>query len=232
MAGKPKPAFFIVVILIVLGLVGFALYRMGILAPKGKDKKVAKIDKKALDKIKGKKKGKTARRRGPRQERADHGQGVQIRLLGQAAAGQGRQSNYKKLDKARTVKFSRSTSGPAGPRFIFANNGLKPGKVWKDGNGKPFKLELVLIDDPVKMRDAYAAGEGAHRLGNPRHGAAVHGGAAQGLAHLAAHLSAGRLVQRRRRHRRSQHQVASTSCAARPSRWRRTRRPSTSCLTR
>jgi hypothetical protein len=66
MAGKPKPAFFVIVgHLVVLGLVGFALYRAGILAPKGKDKKVGKIDKKALDKIKGKRRARRRRRRGP-----------------------------------------------------------------------------------------------------------------------------------------------------------------------
>ena len=42
--------------------------------------------------------------------------------------------------------------------IIFANNGFKPGKVWKTPGGKDFKVELVLIDDPVAMRDAYAAG--------------------------------------------------------------------------
>jgi ABC-type nitrate/sulfonate/bicarbonate transport system substrate-binding protein len=42
--------------------------------------------------------------------------------------------------------------------IIYANAGFKPGKVWKDAAGKPFKVELVLIDDPVAMRDAFAAG--------------------------------------------------------------------------
>jgi NitT/TauT family transport system substrate-binding protein len=42
---------------------------------------------------------------------------------------------------------------------IVANNGFKPGKLWKAPGGKTFKLELVLIDDPVAMRDAYASGK-------------------------------------------------------------------------
>jgi Outer membrane protein and related peptidoglycan-associated (lipo)proteins len=43
--------------------------------------------------------------------------------------------------------------------LILANNGMKPGKQWIDGNGKPFKLDLVLIDDPIAMRDAFASGK-------------------------------------------------------------------------
>ncbi|MEO8452795.1 MAG: phosphate ABC transporter substrate-binding/OmpA family protein, partial [Gemmatimonadota bacterium] len=36
--------------------------------------------------------------------------------------------------------------------------GFKAGKLWKGPGGKDFSVELVLIDDPVAMRDAYAAG--------------------------------------------------------------------------
>ncbi len=36
MAGKPKPAFFVAVALVILGLLLFALYRADILAPKPK----------------------------------------------------------------------------------------------------------------------------------------------------------------------------------------------------
>ena len=42
--------------------------------------------------------------------------------------------------------------------IILANNGFKAGKIWKTPGGKDFKVELTLIDDPVAMRDAYAAG--------------------------------------------------------------------------
>jgi NitT/TauT family transport system substrate-binding protein len=42
---------------------------------------------------------------------------------------------------------------------IYANNGFKAAKVWKAPGGKTFKLELVLIDDPIAMRDAYASGK-------------------------------------------------------------------------
>jgi NitT/TauT family transport system substrate-binding protein len=57
-----------------------------------------------------------------------------------------------------TVRFALNVWAGWSP-IILANEGFKPGKVWQAPGGKPFKVELVLIDDPVQMRDAYAAGE-------------------------------------------------------------------------
>jgi NitT/TauT family transport system substrate-binding protein len=57
----------------------------------------------------------------------------------------------------RTVRFAINVWAGWSP-IIYANNGFKPGKVWKSPAGKDFKVELVLVDDPVAMRDAYAAG--------------------------------------------------------------------------
>jgi NitT/TauT family transport system substrate-binding protein len=65
-------------------------------------------------------------------------------------------SSYKPLAD-RTVRFAINVWAGWAP-IIYANNGFKPGKVWKGPNGKDFKVELTLIDDPVAMRDAYAAG--------------------------------------------------------------------------
>src|SRR6185312_5341100 len=65
-------------------------------------------------------------------------------------------SNYKPLAD-RTVRFAMNVWAGWAP-IILANNGFKPGKVWKTADGKGFKLELVLIDDPIAMRDAYASG--------------------------------------------------------------------------
>jgi NitT/TauT family transport system substrate-binding protein len=42
---------------------------------------------------------------------------------------------------------------------ILANNGFAANKTWTAPGGKTFKLELVLIDDPIAMRDAYASGK-------------------------------------------------------------------------
>ena len=57
----------------------------------------------------------------------------------------------------QTVRFAINVWAGWSP-IIYANNGFKPGKVWKTPGGKDFKVELVLIDDPVAMRDAFAAG--------------------------------------------------------------------------
>ncbi len=55
------------------------------------------------------------------------------------------------------MRFAINVWAGWGP-IIYANNGFKAGKVWKAPSGKDFKVELVLIDDPIAMRDAYAAG--------------------------------------------------------------------------
>jgi NitT/TauT family transport system substrate-binding protein len=66
-------------------------------------------------------------------------------------------SAYKPLEDD-TIRFALNVWAGWAP-IIRANNGFKPGKLWQTPGGKPFKVELVLIDDPVQMRDAYAAGE-------------------------------------------------------------------------
>ncbi|PYO93524.1 MAG: hypothetical protein DMD58_00055 [Gemmatimonadetes bacterium] len=65
-------------------------------------------------------------------------------------------SNYKPLAN-RTVRIALNVWAGWAP-VIYANGGFKAGKVWHTPNGQDFKVDLVLIDDPVAMRDAYAAG--------------------------------------------------------------------------
>lgn len=67
-------------------------------------------------------------------------------------------SNYTALGEPRTVKFAMNVWAGWAP-IVFANGGAQAGKVWKTPDGKEFRLELVLIDDPVQMANAYAAGE-------------------------------------------------------------------------
>jgi len=65
-------------------------------------------------------------------------------------------SNYKPLAN-RTVRMALNVWAGWAP-VIYANGGFKAGKVWHTPNGQDFKVDLILIDDPVAMRDAYAAG--------------------------------------------------------------------------
>jgi NitT/TauT family transport system substrate-binding protein len=66
-------------------------------------------------------------------------------------------SAYEPL-KDNTVRMALNVWAGWAP-VIFANNGFAAQKVWKAPGGKTFKLELVLIDDPIAMRDAYASGK-------------------------------------------------------------------------
>ncbi|MBI4601749.1 MAG: OmpA family protein [Planctomycetes bacterium] len=66
-------------------------------------------------------------------------------------------SAYKALEND-TLRFALNVWAGWGP-IILANEGFKAGKAWKAPGGKDFKVELILIDNPVAMRDAYAAGE-------------------------------------------------------------------------
>ena len=65
-------------------------------------------------------------------------------------------SSYKPMVN-RTVRVALNVWAGWAP-VIYAKNGFHAGKVWHTAGGQDFKVDLVLIDDPVAMRDAYAAG--------------------------------------------------------------------------
>lgn len=146
MGGQPKAPFYLALGAVVLVLVGFAVYRSDIFAPKGA---------KAPD-------------GGPIEPLAqpveDPSGGGAITTVKEYAFRPAERlpevkgtSAYKPLAD-NTVRFALNVWAGWAP-IILANNGFKPGKVWKTPDGKDFKVELVLIDDPVAMRDAYAGGE-------------------------------------------------------------------------
>lgn len=64
---------------------------------------------------------------------------------------------YKPMQDS-TVRFALNIWAGWAP-IILANEGFKPNKVWKGPDGKDFKVELVLMDNPVEMRQAYAVGD-------------------------------------------------------------------------
>src|SRR5436309_2825547 len=143
--GQPRPAFYVAVLLVVLGLVGLALWRFGAIAPGRQDGRITN------DELKQMKGGAEA----PDSSGITTVKEYKYVPTSRLPEVKGISSYKPMLD--RTVRFAINVWAGWGP-IIYANNGFKPGKVWKAPNGKDFKVELVLIDDPVAMRDAYAAG--------------------------------------------------------------------------
>jgi NitT/TauT family transport system substrate-binding protein len=143
--GQPRPAFYVAVLLVVLGLVGLALWRYGAIGPKSQSGQFS------ADELKKMQTG---------AEAPDSAGITTVKEYNYVAATRLPEvkgiSSYKPMAD-RTVRFGINVWAGWSP-IIYANNGFKPGKTWKAPNGKDFKVELVLIDDPVAMRDAYAAG--------------------------------------------------------------------------
>lgn len=155
MNGQPKPGFYFVVLLVILSLVGYGLYRLKTptstdgpppvtagqddsnggddAPPPASDDSAEAPDTAGITTVK-------EYAYVPSQKLPDV-KGV---------------SNYQAMD-ARTVRFAINVWAGWAP-IVHANGGFKPGKTWQAPGGQPFKVELVLIDDPVAMRDAYAAG--------------------------------------------------------------------------
>ena len=145
--GGPTPLFKVAVAVVVLALIGLGVSRiMGRGSSGGGDEKIS-----ADSLMMGK------------QAEAPDGQGVTTVKEYNYVAGQRLPevrgvSAYKPLSADRTVRMALNVWAGWAP-LIHANNGFRAGKVWQAPGGQPFKLELVLIDDPVAMRDAYAAGD-------------------------------------------------------------------------
>ena len=143
-SGNAKPAFYLAVLAIVIGLVALGLWRFG-----------------ALPGSKGAHSGKPGASEMTSVTEAPDTSGIttakEYKYVPAAKLPpvQGI-SSYKPLAD-RTVRFAINVWAGWAP-IIFANNGFKAGKIWKTPSGKDFKVELILIDDPVAMRDAYAAG--------------------------------------------------------------------------
>src|SRR5881396_98057 len=143
--GQPRPVFYVAVLLVVLGLVGLALWRYGAMGPARPDGQISS------DELKQMKGG---------AEAADSSGITTVKEYKYVATSKLPEvkgiSSYKPMVD-RTVRLAINVWAGWGP-IIYANNGFKPGKAWKTPGGKDFKIELVLVDDPIAMRDAYAAG--------------------------------------------------------------------------
>ncbi len=65
-------------------------------------------------------------------------------------------AGYQPLED-NTVRFALNVWAGWAP-IIHANEGFQPKKIWKTKDGKEFRVHLILADNPVEMRDAYASG--------------------------------------------------------------------------
>ena len=145
--GQPKPAFYVAVGLVVVALIAFAVWRSDILAPKARTT-APDIDlKEFAEKV----------------EQPGTGSPTTVKeykyVPAQVLPDVPAISAYKPMND-NTVRFAINVWAGWAP-IIYANNGFQAAKEWPnpESEGKPFKVELVLIDDPVKMRDAYASGD-------------------------------------------------------------------------
>jgi NitT/TauT family transport system substrate-binding protein len=149
MSGKPKPAFFLVMLLIV-----GALFYVGVTRFSGKGvfgrSDSSSVSKDDLAKLQGKSPEAPDNASITTAKEYTYVPGAKLPEVKGTSA-------YAPLAD-NTVRMALNVWAGWAP-VIVANNGFKPGKVWKAPGGKTFKLELVLIDDPVAMRDAYASGK-------------------------------------------------------------------------
>src|SRR5687767_12823397 len=143
--GQPRPTFYVAVLLVVIGLVGLALWRYGAIGPKSGTGQFT------ADELAKMKTG---------AEAADTSGITTVKEYNFVPSARLPEvkgiSSYRPMAD-RTVRFAINVWAGWSP-IIYANDGFQPGKVWKTPGGRDFKVELVLIDDPIAMRDAYAAG--------------------------------------------------------------------------
>lgn len=143
--GKPRPAFFLVMLLIIGGLIYFGANRLGVRLG-GDDTDLSPEE---LAQMQG------------GVEAPDDASLTTVKeytyVPGATLPEVRGTSAYEPLVD-NTVRMALNVWAGWAP-VIAANNGLAAGKVWNAPGGRTFKLELVLIDDPIAMRDAYASGK-------------------------------------------------------------------------
>ena len=143
---RPKPLFFVVLAFVILGLLAYGF--RSVIFPKDQTTKTAQITQDELTDVKG-------------VEAADANVPTSVKEYvfkpSEKLPPITQTSGYDPMN-ARTVKFALNVWAGWAP-IILQNEGGTAGKIWTTPSGEPFKVELVLIDNPVAMRDAYAAGK-------------------------------------------------------------------------
>jgi NitT/TauT family transport system substrate-binding protein len=162
MAGQPKAPFYLAVLLVIGGLVAFAWYRMNKpddQAQNNQNQPTTTQGDETAPSSDGKFESTT-----PTGEKAEAPDSAGITTVKEytfkpserlpAVKGT---AAYKPMQN-NTVRFALNVWAGWAP-IIHANNGFKAGKAWKASDGKDFQVELVLIDNPIEMRDSYSAGD-------------------------------------------------------------------------
>src|SRR5438552_18908806 len=123
--GQPKPAFYVTVFIVIIGLVGLALWRYGAIGPGGGGGRFSS------DEMKQMKGGAEA----PDSSGITTVKEYKYVPAAKLPAVKGI-SNYKPLAD-RTVRFAINVWAGWSP-IIYANQGFKPGHAWKTPDGKDF----------------------------------------------------------------------------------------------
>ena len=162
-SGKPKPAFFLAVLVVVAGLVGLSFYRWNSKKTDTGPGKTPGSDKIDMGSIKQQAGGGSGS--GSQQaENPDPNSITTVKEYSFEPASRlpelpaNATADYSPLGKPRTVKFAVNVWAGWAP-IIWANQGSKAKKVWKDGKGQDFLVDLVLADNPVDMGNTFAAGK-------------------------------------------------------------------------
>jgi len=151
MAGQPKAPFFIVVGLVVVGLIGFAVWRgWDFIAPSGDDNNGGTANINPDDLLVNQVEATTDN---PGITTVDEIVYVPAERLAPVTGV----SEYKPLED-NTVRFALNVWAGWSP-VIYANEGHAAKKIWKTPSGEEFKVELVLIDSPTTMLQTYASGD-------------------------------------------------------------------------
>lgn len=173
MAGQPKAPFYVVLFLVVGGLVAFGMYRGGLIGNRANQPAAGPRNEPNGNGAAGNNESAQSGEAGGGELATDGNQpekpsdvGIttvkEYTRLAPAAERLPKPkgvSKYKALSETdNTVHFALNVWAGWGP-IIFANDGFTAGKVWKTPDGQEFKVELVLMDNPILMRDAYTNGD-------------------------------------------------------------------------
>jgi ABC-type nitrate/sulfonate/bicarbonate transport system substrate-binding protein len=160
----PKASFYVVLLLVVMGLAAYGLRDIIFPKPQGPQKKQTQTASAPISPDQLQKAGDTPAATGDAKgdsEAPDSNIPTTVKEYNFKASEKlppvSGISNYQPLSD-RTVKVALNVWAGWAP-IILQNKGKDPGVLWKTPGGQDFKVELVLIDDPVRMRDAYATGQ-------------------------------------------------------------------------